>query len=99
MRNVAVASDLVRGVDDDDALPHLVREHARDLAKERGLADARTAEEQDAPSGFDDVAYDLHRPVTRPPDAQRETYDLARAVAKRAHAVEGTFGLGAGIGA
>src|SRR5919197_207417 len=59
MRDVAVASDLVRRVDDNDALPELVREHARDLAQHRRLADARTTEEQDASSRFDDVADDV----------------------------------------
>ncbi len=41
MRDVAVAGDFVRGVDDDDAFA-LFREHARALAQHRRLADART---------------------------------------------------------
>ena len=86
--NVAVACDLVRGVHDDDALPHLVREHARDLAQKRGLPDAGATEEQDAAPGLDDVADDFHRPIDRAPDAQREPDDLACAIAEGADAME-----------
>jgi len=89
MWDVAIAGDLIRGIHDDDALPHLVREHARDLSKKGRLADAGTTEEQDAAPGLDDVTDDLHRPVDRAPDAQREADDLAGTVAKGADAVKG----------
>ena len=39
--DVAVAGDLVRGVDDDDPLAEVVGEDARGLAQHRRLADAR----------------------------------------------------------
>src|SRR5207244_13436548 len=95
VRDVAVARDLVRGVHDDNALPHLVREHARDLAQEGRLADAGPPEEQDAASRFDHVADDLHRSVDRAPDAERQTDHFARAVAERADAVERPLDAGA----
>ena len=41
VRDVAVAGDLVAGVDDHDALAHVVGQHAGGLAQHRGLADAR----------------------------------------------------------
>ena len=81
MRDVAVAGDLVRGVDHDDALPQIVGEHARDLAQHRGLADTGTPEEQHAAAGLDDVAQDLDGAVHGASDAEREADDLAGAVA------------------
>jgi hypothetical protein len=88
MGNVAVACDLVRGVDDHDALSHLVGEDARDLAEQRGLADAGTAKQQDAATGFDDIPDDLHRPVDRAADAEGEPDDFAGTVAERRDAVQ-----------
>ena len=41
VRDVAVAGDLVAGVDDDDALAHVVGQDAGGLAQHRRLADAR----------------------------------------------------------
>src|SRR5205823_545839 len=89
VRDVAVPGDLVRGVHDDHALSHLIRQDARDLSQERRLPNARATEEQDAPASLDYIADDLHRAVDGPSDAQREANDLAGAVAKRADAVKG----------
>ncbi len=88
VRDVAVPRDLVRGVHHDDPLAEIVRQHARDLAQHRGLAHAGPAEEQHAAPGFDDVAEDLDGAVDRTPDTERETHDLARAIAECADAVE-----------
>jgi hypothetical protein len=44
MRNVAVAADLVRRVDDHHPALQVVGEHARRLAQQRRLADARAAD-------------------------------------------------------
>src|SRR5207237_10352 len=63
--DVAVAGDLVRGVDDDDALPHLVREHARDLAQKCRLPDAGATEEQNAAPGLARSGRISSRPVKR----------------------------------
>ena len=47
VRDVAVAGDLVGGVDDDDALVEVVGQDARGLAQHRRLADAGTAHDED----------------------------------------------------
>ena len=54
VRDVAIAGDLVGGIDDHDALA-LLGEHAGDLAEQRGLADTRATEQQDAGAGADEV--------------------------------------------
>jgi hypothetical protein len=56
VRDVAVAGDLVRGVDDHHALAELVGEHARRFAQQRGLAHARPAQQQHAAAGLHQVA-------------------------------------------
>ena len=71
VRDVAVAGDLVRGVDDDDALAHVVGQHAGGLAQHRRLADARAAHDQDRLPGLDEVVDDLDRAVDRAPDRGR----------------------------
>ena len=55
MRDVAVAGDLVRGVDDDDALAEVVGEDAGGLAQHRRLADAGPAHDQDRLPALDEV--------------------------------------------
>jgi hypothetical protein len=67
MRDVAVARDLVGGVD-DHPLADAVREDARGFAKERRLADSGRTHEQDALARLDDVADDLERPEDGPSD-------------------------------
>ncbi len=84
VRDVAVAGDLVRRVDDDDALAEVVGQDARGLAEHRGLADARPAHDQDRLPGLDEVPDDLDRPVDRPADPAGQADDLAVAVADRA---------------
>ena len=91
MRDVAVTRDLVGGVDDDHTLAEIVRQHPGDLAEERGLADARPTEQQDAFPRLHDVANDLHGPVHRASDPQGEAHDLAGAVPKGADPMERPF--------
>ena len=98
MRNVAVAGDFVRGVDDDDALA-IFGKHARALAQHRRLADARAAEQTDRLPAAQHVEQDVDRAVNRAPDAARKTDDLAGAVANRADAVQRLLDAGAIIGA
>ena len=88
VRDVAVAGDLVRGVDHDDALAHVVGQDARGLAEHRRLADARPAHDQDRLPGLDEVVDDLDRAVDRPADPAGQPDDLAVPVADRADAVE-----------
>jgi hypothetical protein len=88
VRDVAVAGDLVRGVDDDHALAEVVGQDARRLAEHGGLADARPAHDEDRLPALDEVADDLDRPEHRPADAQRQPDDLAIPVPDRRDAVE-----------
>ena len=88
VRDVAVAGDLVAGVDDDDALAQVVGQHAGRLAQHRGLADARAAHDQDRLPGLDEVVDDLDGAVDRPADPAGQPDDLAVAVADRADPVE-----------
>ena len=88
VRDVAVAGDLVRRVDDDDPLAEVVGEDAGGLAEHRRLADARPAHDQDRLPGLDEVVDDLDRPVDRPPDPAGQPDDLAVPVADRADPVE-----------
>ena len=88
VRDVAVAGDLVAGVDDDDALAHVVGQDAGGLAQHRRLADARPAHDQDRLPGLDEVVDDLDRAVDRPADPAGQPDDLAVAVADGADAVE-----------
>ncbi len=91
MRDVSVAGDLVRGVDDDDPLALLVGEHAGGLPEHGGLADARATHDQDRLPGLDVVRDDLDRAVDRAPDAAGQPDDLAVAVADRRDPVEGAL--------
>ena len=95
VRDVAVAGDLVGGVDDDDALAHVVGQDARGLAQHRGLADPRPAHDQDRLPALDEVVDDLDRAVDGPPDPAGQPDDLAVAVADRADAVERPLDAGA----
>ncbi len=88
VRHVAVAADLVRGVDDHDAAERLVREEARELADGRRLADARAAEEQDRAAGEGQVGGHGRRAAHRAADAAREPDDDAAAVADRGDPVQ-----------
>ena len=88
MGDVAVAGDLVRGVDDDDALAEVVGEDAGRLAEHRRLADARPAHDQDRLPALDEVVDDVDRAVDGPPDPAGQPDDLAAPVADRADPVE-----------
>ncbi len=95
MGDVAVAADLIRGVDYHHALAELVSKQARAFAQHRRLADARPPEQQDALAADHDVADDLARPGDRTPDTHREAGDAAGSVADRGNAVEGALDAGA----
>jgi hypothetical protein len=98
VRHVAVAADLVRGVDDDDPLADVVGEDARRLAQLRGLADAGAAEEQDVASALEEVADGVDGAGDGAADPQGEPDDVALAVADRRDAVEGPLDAGAVVG-
>ena len=95
MRNVAVASDLVRRVDDDDALAKLVGEQPRALAEHGRLADAGSTEQQDALAGDDDVANDLAGAGDCAACAHGQPDDAPRPVADRGDAMQRALDAGA----
>ena len=92
--DVAIAGDLVRGVDDDNALAEVVGEDACGLAQHRRLADARAAHDQDRLPGLDEVRDDLDGPVHRSADAACQPDHLAAPVADRADPVERALDAG-----
>ena len=94
VRDVAIACDLVRGVNDHDSLRQIVGENARHLAQHRRLSHTRPAEEEDAPSRLDDVADDLDGAVNGSADAERQSDDLSGTVPQRADAVQGSLDTG-----
>ncbi len=88
VRHVAVAADLVRGVDDHDAAERLVGEEARELADGRRLADAGAAEEQDRAAGERQVGGHRGRAAHGAADAAGEPDNGAAAVADRRDPVQ-----------
>ncbi len=88
VRDIAVARDLVAGVDHDHPLAEVIRQHASHLPQHRRLADARPAEDQDALPRLDDLADDVDRAEDRSADAAGQPDDLAGSVANGADAVQ-----------
>ncbi len=94
VRDVAIAGDLVGGVDHDDPLAHFVSQNAGGLAEHGRLADPGPTHDQDRLAALDEVLDDLDRPVDRPPDPARQTDDLAVPIADGADPVEGPLDAG-----
>ena len=69
--------------------------HTGDFAQHGGLADAGTAQQQDALAGLDEVFDDLDRAEDSPADAAGQADDLALAVADGGDAVQGALDAGA----
>ena len=88
MGNVAIAADLVGGVDNHDPLVELVGEDPCRLAQHRGLADARRTQQEDTASLLEEVAREAGRALHTAPDAEREPHDAPSAVADRGDAVQ-----------
>ena len=95
MGDIAVAGDLVRRVDDDDALVHFVREEAGDLAQHRRLADAGPAEEQDALPFAHKVFDDADGAENGAADAAGQADDAPFAVTDARDAVQRALDAGA----
>ena len=94
MRDVAVAGDLIGGVDHDDPLAEVVGQDARGLAQHRGLADAGPTHDEDRLPGLHEVVDDLDRPVDSATDPARQPDDLALPIADGADPVEGPLDTG-----
>ena len=95
VRDVAVAGDLVAGVDHDHPLAEVVGQHAGHLAQHRRLADAGAAQQQDALPALDDVADDVDRAEDGPADAAGQADHLAGPIADGGDAVQGALDAGA----
>ena len=91
--DIAVAADLVAGIDDDDAL--LFGQHAGHLAQHRRLADAGPAKEQDTVPLGDDILDDLDGAEDGTADATGQTDHLAAAVADAGDTVQRAGNAGA----
>ena len=66
--NVTVASDLVRGIHDNDAFAYVICQQARRFAQQGGLSDPRAPEEEQGLPLFDNIAQNVHSAKQRPPD-------------------------------
>jgi hypothetical protein len=88
MRNVSITCDLVRRIHNDDAFAEVVGKHARRLAQDRGLPNARASEDQDALPTLHKIAHQLHCPHDRPTDTARQADDGAMPVPDRRDAVQ-----------
>ena len=77
MRNVAIAGDFVAGIDDDHAFAHLIGQHAGAFPQHRRFADARSSEQQDALTGFDQIFDDRDCAEDGTADAASEPDDIS----------------------
>jgi hypothetical protein len=75
VRNVAIARDLVRSVDDDHALLRLIRQYAGDLSQHRRLAHARATEHEHALLALHNVFDRGDRAEDGPADTAGQPYD------------------------
>src|SRR5436305_8487408 len=91
VRDVAVARDLVGGINHYHALADLIGQYARALAQDRGLADARRADEQNASARFHQVFYNGNRAIDRAAYTACEANNVAPAIAYARYTVEGTL--------
>jgi hypothetical protein len=93
--DIAIARDLVRGVDDHNSFPKVVCEDTCDLAQERRLTDARLAEQQHALAFFDEILNDIDCSEDRASNAACHPDDMACPVAHGGDTVEGALDAGA----
>src|SRR5262245_47981950 len=88
MRDVAIAADFIRRVDDDDPLDQFRREHASAFAEQRGLPDSRAAEKQQAFAGFHNVAKDIDSAENAAADSSRQAHYLVMAISNSRNPME-----------
>ena len=79
--NITVTTDLIRRVNNDDALSKIVGQYASDFTKHRRLANARAAKQKNAFTRLHDVLDDTDRAVNRATDSQSKTNDQSGPVA------------------
>jgi hypothetical protein len=95
MGDIAIAADLIRGIDDHDAFAQIVGEDAGGLAQQRGLAHTGPPHHQNAATRLDDVSNDGDGPEDGAPDATGDADDAAFAVANGGDAMQGALDAGA----
>jgi hypothetical protein len=83
VRNVAVTSDFVGRIHDNDAFAQVIRKQARRFAQQGGLADPRAPEEEQGLPLFNDIAQNVDRAKERPPDPTGQTDRRAHTVPDR----------------
>lgn len=86
--HVAIAANLGGGVDDDHPLVEVVRQDAGQLPDDGRLAHARTAQQEQAVGGVQQVPDHVRVAGHSAPDATCEANDLAAAVAYAADAMQ-----------
>ncbi len=97
MRNIAVARNLVRGIDDHHALAEIVGQHAGDFAQQGRLADTRLAEQQHTLAFFDQILDDIDRAKDSSTDAAGYADHRARSITHRRDTVQRALDTGAVI--
>jgi len=89
MGNIAVAGDLVRRVDNYDAL--LLRQDASSLTQHGGFANGRTSDQQDALAAKDNVLNDVDGAVNGAPHTTSQSYDGFVSIANGGDAMQRSF--------
>ena len=97
--DVAIAGDLVAGVDHDHAALQVIGQHPGDLAQGRGFAHPGPPHQQQRLARIQQVAHHRHRAVNGPAHPAGEANDLASAVANGADAMQGALDPGPVIAA
>ena len=83
VRNIAIACNLVRCVDNDNALRELRREHARRFTEHRRLANSWSTHDENGAARFNMVTQDFNRAEHRSTNATGEANDAIGAIADR----------------
>src|SRR5690606_3085580 len=95
VRNIAVTTNLVGGIDDDNSL--LVGQNAGHFAQHGRLAHARATKEQDALPTFYEVGHNVDGAIDGAANAGGEAHDVAATVADGGDAVQRASHTGAVI--
>ncbi len=88
VRDIAIAGDLIRGIDDDHTFMQVVSENPSDLAKHGSFANAWPAKQQDALPLFNNVSNEVHGAIHCPANPTGEANYRARTVTNSRDAIE-----------
>jgi hypothetical protein len=95
MGNVTISSDLIAGIDNDDAFFQCIADVSGSLAQQSRLANARSAEYQDAGTFLDEVFDYLDLAEQGPSDPARQSNHVVVSVAYGGNAMQRPFDSGA----